>query len=108
MAGFRSFSDPATGEWIEYTAIAQDNGGELVRFNWRSVPGGVVTEHIHPHQEERFTIIQGEAHVTLAGVELVAGGPEALRAWYACRRGAGTRAGPRGRMAGPLNRALAA
>ena len=57
MTSFRPFFNPATGEWIEYTAIAADSGGQLVRFNWRSVPGGVITEHVHPHQEERFTIL---------------------------------------------------
>ena len=45
---------------------------ELVRFNWRSVPGGVITEHIHPHQEERFTITAGEARFTLNGQEHLA------------------------------------
>src|ERR1039457_7192778 len=60
-ASFRPFFNPATGEWITYTAIAEDSHGQLVRFNWRSVPGGVITEHIHPHQEERFTILAGEA-----------------------------------------------
>jgi quercetin dioxygenase-like cupin family protein len=64
---FRPFFNPATGEWITYTAIAADNHGELVRFNWRSMPGGVITEHIHPRQEERFTILAGEAHFTLGG-----------------------------------------
>ena len=58
---FRPFFNLATGEWIEYTAVAEDSNGELVRFKWRSVPGGVITEHIHPHQEERFTITTGEA-----------------------------------------------
>ena len=43
------------------TAIAEDNGGQLVRFTWRSVPGGVITGHIHPRQEERFTILAGQA-----------------------------------------------
>jgi hypothetical protein len=38
--GFRPFFNPATGEWITYTAIAADNDGQLVRFSWRSVPGG--------------------------------------------------------------------
>ena len=46
---FRPFFNPATGEWIEYTAIAEDNHGQLVRFNWRSVPGGVITEHTSTH-----------------------------------------------------------
>jgi hypothetical protein len=45
---FRSFFNPATGEQIEYTAVAEDNNGDFVRFNWRRVPGGIITEHIHP------------------------------------------------------------
>ncbi len=28
MTGFRPFFNPATGEWIEYTAIAQDTSEE--------------------------------------------------------------------------------
>ena len=73
-----AFFNPATGEWITYTVVAADNGGQLVRFNWRSVPGGVITEHIHPHQEERFTILVGEAHFTLNGREHVAGAGETV------------------------------
>jgi quercetin dioxygenase-like cupin family protein len=69
---FRPFFNSATGEWIEYTAVAEDSNGELVRFKWRSVPGGVITEHIHPHQEERFTITTGEARFTLNGEEHLA------------------------------------
>ena len=78
VTGFRPFFNPATGEWITYTVIAADSGGQLVRFNWRSVPGGVITEHIHPHQEERFTILVGEAHFTLNGREHVAGAGETV------------------------------
>jgi len=66
-ARFRSFFNPATGEHIQYSAVAADNDGQLVRFNWRSVPGGVITEHVHPHQEERFRIVTGEARFTLNG-----------------------------------------
>jgi quercetin dioxygenase-like cupin family protein len=76
--GFRPFFNPATGEWITYTATAEDNAGQLVRFTWRSVPGGVVTEHIHPRQEERFTILAGQAHFTLNGQERVAGAGETV------------------------------
>jgi mannose-6-phosphate isomerase-like protein (cupin superfamily) len=72
MADFRPFFNPATGEWIQYTAVAEDTGGELVRFSWRSVPGGMITEHIHPHQEERFIILAGEALFTVGGEEFVA------------------------------------
>jgi quercetin dioxygenase-like cupin family protein len=67
MTPFRPFFNPATGEWIEYTAVAEDNNGELVRFTWRSVPGGVISEHIHPDQEERFTIVSGETTFTVSG-----------------------------------------
>jgi mannose-6-phosphate isomerase-like protein (cupin superfamily) len=77
-AGFRPFFNSATGEWITYTALAEDTGGQLVRFSWRSVPGGVITEHVHPHQEERFTILAGRARFTLAGEELVAGPGETV------------------------------
>jgi hypothetical protein len=56
MTNFRPFFNPATGEWIEYTTVAEDSNGELVRFTWRSVPGGLITEHIHPNQKERFTM----------------------------------------------------
>ena len=69
---FRPFFNPATGEHIEYTAVAEDSDGKFVRFKWRSVPGGVITEHIHPHQEERFTITAGEARFTLNGEEHLA------------------------------------
>ena len=31
-----------------------------------------ITEHVHPHQEERFTITAGEAHFTLNGQEHLA------------------------------------
>jgi mannose-6-phosphate isomerase-like protein (cupin superfamily) len=72
MTTFRPFFNPATGEWITYTAIAADSDGQLVRFNWRSVPGGVITEHIHPRQEERFIVLAGEACFTLDGKEVVA------------------------------------
>jgi quercetin dioxygenase-like cupin family protein len=72
VTGFRPFFNPATGEWIEYTAVAEDTGGELIRFSWRSVPGGVITEHVHPRQEERFLILAGEARFTLDGEERIA------------------------------------
>jgi mannose-6-phosphate isomerase-like protein (cupin superfamily) len=68
---FRPFSNPATGERIEFMAVAQARDDDVVRFKWRSLPGGAITEHVHPHQEERFTIIVGEAHFTVNGEEQV-------------------------------------
>jgi quercetin dioxygenase-like cupin family protein len=69
MTIFRPFFNPSTGELIQFTQTAQTTGGELVRFTWRSAPGGVITEHVHPHQEERFTITSGEARFTVNGHE---------------------------------------
>jgi mannose-6-phosphate isomerase-like protein (cupin superfamily) len=72
VTSFRPFFNPATGEWIEYVTVAGDSDGTLVRFNWRSMPGGVMTEHVHPHQEERFIVLVGEARFTLDGQECMA------------------------------------
>jgi quercetin dioxygenase-like cupin family protein len=70
MTGFRPFYNSAIGEWIEFTITAEDSDRQLTRFSRRSVPGAAVTEHIHPHQEERF-ITAGEARFTLGGQELI-------------------------------------
>jgi mannose-6-phosphate isomerase-like protein (cupin superfamily) len=77
-ARFRPISNPATREWIQFTAVPQDGDEDIVRFKWRSMPGGAITEHLHPHQEERFTIDTGEAHFTLNGEERVVGPGEMI------------------------------
>jgi hypothetical protein len=46
VAGFRPFFNPATGEWIEYTTVAEDTSGALVRFNWHSAAGGSAWEEM--------------------------------------------------------------
>lgn len=74
---FRSISNPATGESIQFTAVPED-GEDVLRFNWRSKPGGTITEHVHPYQQERFIIVAGEAHFTLNGEESVVGAGETL------------------------------
>ncbi|MGO9750311.1 MAG: cupin domain-containing protein [Solirubrobacteraceae bacterium] len=75
---FRQFSNPATGESITFIATGQDGAEDVVRFSWRSLPGGAITEHRHPHQEERFTIIAGEAHFTLDGQNRFVGPGETI------------------------------
>jgi quercetin dioxygenase-like cupin family protein len=75
---FREFSNPATGETMTFTATPQDGEADLVRFNWRSQPGGAITEHLHPHQEERFTITAGDAHFTVNGAERIVGPGETI------------------------------
>ncbi len=120
MTGFRPFFNRATGEWIEFTAVTEDSDGQLVRFSWRSVPGGMITEHIHPRQEERFIITSGQARFTLDGEELVAGagdtvvvpagvrhsegtpGPPRSRQWWSCGQRCGAKSSMRPSRAWPL------
>ncbi len=71
-AQFRPISNPATGERIQFTTVPEEGHEDVVRFDWRSMPGGAVPEHMHPHQEERFIITAGEGHFTLDGEEHVA------------------------------------
>lgn len=75
--GFRPISNPATGETIQFTAVPADDG-DVLRFNWHSKPGGAITEHVHPYQEERFTIVSGEARFTLGSEERIVGAGETL------------------------------
>lgn len=84
---FRSISNPATGERIQFIA----NDQNLVRFRWRSMPGGAIPEHIHPHQEERFSITAGEAHFTLNGEERVVGPGETIVVPVGARHSEGNR-----------------
>jgi quercetin dioxygenase-like cupin family protein len=77
-ARFRALVNPATGERIQFIAGPEDSGEDLVRFNWRSVPGGAIPEHVHPLQEERFRITVGEAQFTLNGEARVVGAGETI------------------------------
>jgi quercetin dioxygenase-like cupin family protein len=71
IARFREISNPATGEWIQFMPTPEHDNDDVVRFHWRSMPGGAITEHTHPHQEEHFTITAGEAHFTVDGAPRV-------------------------------------
>ncbi len=73
-ATFRTIFNSSTGERIEFTEVSPD----VVRLNWRSMPGGAITEHVHPHQQERFIITAGEAHFTVNGHKQVVGPGETL------------------------------
>jgi mannose-6-phosphate isomerase-like protein (cupin superfamily) len=66
---FRTIFNSSTGERIEFTDVQQD----VLRLNWRSIPGGAITEHVHPHQQERFIITEGQAHFTVNGEKRVVG-----------------------------------
>lgn len=76
--GFRALVNPATGERIQFIADPADGEPGVVRFNWRSEPGGVIAEHLHPLQEERFMITAGEAHFIVNGKTHVVGAGETI------------------------------
>lgn len=52
--------NPASGERINVRVSAAESGGELLAWELRLAAGGrVPSGHIHPGQEERFTVVQG-------------------------------------------------
>jgi mannose-6-phosphate isomerase-like protein (cupin superfamily) len=77
-ARFRPLSNAATGESIHFIADRRDVEEDVLRFKWRSKPGGAITEHLHPRQEERFIIHAGAAVFTLDGAERLVGSGETL------------------------------
>ena len=49
--------NPVTGERIVFHRRAADTGGEVLEMTIFMAPGGfIATPHIHPEQEERFTV----------------------------------------------------
>jgi quercetin dioxygenase-like cupin family protein len=68
-----AISNVATGETYEFLARANATQGELLRLRWSANPGGRVGEHIHPLQEERFNVTDGELTVSIEGEESVFG-----------------------------------
>jgi mannose-6-phosphate isomerase-like protein (cupin superfamily) len=82
-ATFRPVVNRATGEWIQYTAVTDDGDGDdddggVVRFDWRTVPGSDTGEHVHPHQQERFTVLSGTALFTVDGEQRLATAGETI------------------------------
>jgi len=75
---YRPLINSATGETIQFIAQPPGEDEDVVRFNWHSNPGGEITEHIHPLQEERFNITAGQAHFVLDGETRVLGPGETI------------------------------
>ena len=52
--------NPASGETIVIRRTAEQTGGSLLVWDLRLAPGGSVPSgHVHPEQEERFTVLEG-------------------------------------------------
>lgn len=53
-------TNPATGERVRWLLRGADTGGELVRLEmWTAPGGGVRGAHVHARSEERFEVLSG-------------------------------------------------
>jgi quercetin dioxygenase-like cupin family protein len=63
-----TITNRVSGEQVTFLATAASTGGTLLAFE-TFFPAGFAGPplHSHPYQEERFTVLDGTLHVTLAG-----------------------------------------
>ena len=72
----QTIANAVTGEEIRFLETAAETGGAYVVVETLVRPGGAVaTRHLHPHQTERFEVLEGEMtfHVGRERVRLTAG-----------------------------------
>lgn len=63
-----TIENPVTGERFKWHQTAADTGGRLVRHEgWVRPGGGVRTEHVHRHSEERFELLAGRMALEIDG-----------------------------------------
>jgi quercetin dioxygenase-like cupin family protein len=78
--------NPAMGARIRFRTVAADSDGALLEFDFFLRPGGIVaTDHLHPHQEERFEMVSGvmQGHVDGRAQTLGPGGTSVVAAGVA-------------------------
>jgi quercetin dioxygenase-like cupin family protein len=61
--------NPVTGERITFLKTTQETNGELLRFEDVLPPGFSISEHFHPHQEERHEVLSGTLRGRVGGQE---------------------------------------
>jgi quercetin dioxygenase-like cupin family protein len=62
--------NPQTGEHMEFRLTARESHGEVLRMEFVLDPGGLVAGlHTHPHQTDRFEVLEGTLRVRVGGVE---------------------------------------
>lgn len=62
--------NPVTGDTLIFHQTAQDTGGGLLRLEEvKSVSFKGPPAHFHPHQEERFEVLEGTARLRVNGKE---------------------------------------
>jgi quercetin dioxygenase-like cupin family protein len=66
--------NPVTGEVLIFRRTARETGGEAVLVETIVHPNGfVAAAHVHPHQTERFEVLDGQLGLRIGDRELVAG-----------------------------------
>lgn len=70
----RVIDNPRSGERIVIVRSAAETDGELLEFDTFLKPGAhVPASHVHPAQEERFTIVSGQVRFRVGRSVLLAG-----------------------------------
>jgi quercetin dioxygenase-like cupin family protein len=66
--------NPVTGEVLIFHRTSRETGGEAVLVETIVSPGGfVAAAHVHPHQTERFQVLEGRVGLRIGDSEHVAG-----------------------------------
>jgi mannose-6-phosphate isomerase-like protein (cupin superfamily) len=66
--------NPVTGETLIFHRTSRETGGEAVVVETIVRPGGfVAAAHVHPHQSERFEVLEGRVGLRVGDRELVLG-----------------------------------
>jgi mannose-6-phosphate isomerase-like protein (cupin superfamily) len=69
----QTFENPVSGERITFLQTAADTDGALLEFELElSADGHVPGAHVHPEQEERFHVLEGEMTFRLGARRIVA------------------------------------
>jgi mannose-6-phosphate isomerase-like protein (cupin superfamily) len=66
--------NPVTGEILIFHRTSRDSGGEAVLVETIVRPDGfVAAAHVHPHQTERFEVLEGRLGLRVGDEEVLAG-----------------------------------
>jgi quercetin dioxygenase-like cupin family protein len=71
--------NPVSGETIVIHTTADETGGTLLAWELLLAPGGrVPSSHVHPEQEERFTVVEGRMKFRIGGRRKIVGPGETV------------------------------
>jgi len=76
----RAIDNPISGERIVIRVTGAETGGELLAFDLYLPPGtSVPARHVHPIQEEQFTVVDGRLRFSVGRTTLVADPGDTVR-----------------------------